>query len=154
MTTTDERVSEITKALAHREWVPSETEQAVGALIVRKRQSLMGHLDQQPMTGRSKAEGLRLQQDLADQVARESLPAARELLGRSLMVELIEAYVDTLRAMAPYADKLRPLLEAGGESLTEYDVLTPAEREKMQDVWTAIIAAGSVLGAAVTGDVD
>ncbi|MEV0415458.1 hypothetical protein AB0I68_32950 [Streptomyces sp. NPDC050448] len=57
------------------------------------------------------------------------------------------------RTELAYTAKLRPLLEAGRDDLAEYDLLTPAEREAMQDVRTPSIAAGSVLAAAVTGNI-
>ncbi|MFI5672232.1 hypothetical protein [Streptomyces sp. NPDC051704] len=153
MMTTGDRVQEIVSALRRRDWLPSEAERQTAASLIHRRRTLMDHLDQQPDTPATLEEGMRIQQELADQILGEVLPEARSVLGTSPVVDLIDAYVAALRAMAPYAKKLRPLRGPEG-ALTEYDVLTPQDREAMHDAWAPIIAAGSVLGAVASGDVN
>ncbi|MFD5512153.1 hypothetical protein ACFWIB_30905 [Streptomyces sp. NPDC127051] len=151
--TTAERVDEIATMLNRRQWRPTDDEQRVGVDVLRRRREATAHVDREPATGRTTAEVLGLLTDFVHVVDREILPTARTTLGASPMVELIEAWADKLRTLVPYAERMRPLLEPGGD-LTEYDVLTPEEGDAVHDAWGPIIAVGSVLTAAVTGNVD
>ena len=107
----------LARRLAAGEWVPSAEELALGRALVLRSSRLEQELQPAGMPLVLGTDALWLTQVLAGQcalvreVGEELLPVWRERLRGSAMLGLVEAYIEALRPLAPFARRLQDAWE-------------------------------------------
>jgi len=110
-------IAALAQRLASGNWVPSAEELALGRALVLRSSRLEEELQPTGMPLVLGGDALWLTQVLAGQtalvreVSDELLPVWRGRLRGSAMLSLVEAYIDALRPLAPFARRLREAWE-------------------------------------------
>ncbi|MER5302247.1 hypothetical protein ABT039_22690 [Streptomyces lasiicapitis] len=158
---TTDRLTQIERDLTARRWVPSRAEVELGTAFAERSRRLRGEPVPVDMPVPARGEGpwltqvLTVEARLVGEVERELLPVWRARLPESPMVDLLELYAASGRALLPYATRMTAAWQEAAARVG--DVARWEESVVRGDDPRALLPelmfVGAVLQAAVTGDV-